>query len=819
MKKVIFILLFIPFLLSAQTTKYVAPDGSGDDDAAGDVATPWATLAYAVTQVTTAEDTIYMQAGTHTINTTVTLPLGVSLRGAGETSIITTTSISAEYATVISLKSESLADGNQAIRNLKFDGNSQTGATAIWMTRRNGVKIHDCTFIDWNYLAVYLAGDGGNASTPPTNYITGIEFYNNTITNSSAYTGGYARGALYFGGTIGMLIHDNNISQTGRTAGQNGWPIKIEVNGGWTKGLKIYDNVLFKDDLTYWDFAIEGFFQYGTEIYGNTITGSVDLNHTEKGDYDYGLYIHNNTLGPETATSDNWHGMILEFNSKDIIIKYNLFRNCHEGIYYTPRTGNLIDNNIIAYNIFDDLGKGGGGTWGAIRMWQDVEGSYTLGTYEVYNNVFFANAANPTDRGIGITGYDTGTEISIINNIFINFDMYWAQFRWSDRLATLNIKNNILYNNANSNNPYFDSDEYPTSYTISDTLKRNPLFTAANDYTLQAESPAIDAGLGVGLNYDYLGNPVGASPDIGAYEVQDIDSTATDILTFTFADIVGSAVINTTDHTVTASAEYESGLTTITPTITMDYGATISPTSGTEEDFTAAVTYTVTALDGTTTQEWAITITEVNPSTNTGITSFSLAEQTKAATINATTHTVAIEVEIDTDVSALTPTIGVYSGATISPLSGVEQDFTSPVVYTVTAQDTETTQEWTVTVTEADELAVVTTSAVATTTRTGIGTGNITNDGGSTVTSRGICWSTSVNPTTSSTVNYRGTGTGSFTGDMRGLLPSTTYHVRAFAINNKGTSYGENKTFTTPDVSPVVNSGKVYRYNGKTVIY
>lgn len=78
------------------------------------------------------------------------------------------------------------------------------------------------------------------------------------------------------------------------------------------------------------------------------------------------------------------------------------------------------------------------------------------------------------------------------------------------------------------------------------------------------------------------------------------------------------------------------------------------------------------------------------------ILTFVLAEQTEPATIG--TNTVDITVLSGTDASALTPTITVSDGAEISPVSGLEQDFTNPVVYTVTAED-ESTKEWTVTVT------------------------------------------------------------------------------------------------------------------------
>lgn len=82
------------------------------------------------------------------------------------------------------------------------------------------------------------------------------------------------------------------------------------------------------------------------------------------------------------------------------------------------------------------------------------------------------------------------------------------------------------------------------------------------------------------------------------------------------------------------------------------------------------------------------------------ILTFSFAEQTGAATINATAHTVAIEVANGTDASDLTPTLTVSEGATVAPASGVAQDFSSPVTFTVTAEDG-TEQAWTVTVTVA----------------------------------------------------------------------------------------------------------------------
>ena len=75
--------------------------------------------------------------------------------------------------------------------------------------------------------------------------------------------------------------------------------------------------------------------------------------------------------------------------------------------------------------------------------------------------------------------------------------------------------------------------------------------------------------------------------------------------------------------------------------------------------------------------------------------------------------------------------------------------------------------------------------------------GNVTNDGGAEVTERGICYSTSANPTIANTKISNGSGIGAFTCNLTDLQNETTYYVRAYAVNAKGTAYGEEVSFTT----------------------
>lgn len=77
--------------------------------------------------------------------------------------------------------------------------------------------------------------------------------------------------------------------------------------------------------------------------------------------------------------------------------------------------------------------------------------------------------------------------------------------------------------------------------------------------------------------------------------------------------------------------------------------------------------------------------------------------------------------------------------------------------------------------------------------------GNITDDGGDSVTARGVCWSTSQNPDLNDSCTTNGNGTGEFTSNLTNLNPGTQYYVRAYATNEQGTGYGNERSFTTEE--------------------
>ncbi len=106
------------------------------------------------------------------------------------------------------------------------------------------------------------------------------------------------------------------------------------------------------------------------------------------------------------------------------------------------------------------------------------------------------------------------------------------------------------------------------------------------------------------------------------------------------------------------------------------------------------------------------------------------------------------------------------------------------------------TKFFTTKVTDKPEL--ITTAVSNITLKTATSGGSVTSDGGETVTKKGLCWSKSAGTDLSNaldtTINL---ATGSnWTDNITGLDQGTKYYVRSYAVNAKGTGYGNELSFT-----------------------
>ena len=105
-----------------------------------------------------------------------------------------------------------------------------------------------------------------------------------------------------------------------------------------------------------------------------------------------------------------------------------------------------------------------------------------------------------------------------------------------------------------------------------------------------------------------------------------------------------------------------------------------------------------------------------------------------------------------------------------------------------------------VTFTTEKTLPVLTTKAITEISAMGaVSGGNITSAGGGTITGRGICWNDSPSPTIANEKTTSASTASSFSAAIAKATPGTMYYLKAYATNEVGTGYGDQKTFTSAD--------------------
>ena len=193
---------------------------------------------------------------------------------------------------------------------------------------------------------------------------------------------------------------------------------------------------------------------------------------------------------------------------------------------------------------------------------------------------------------------------------------------------------------------------------------------------------------------------IGCSKDDGPEPTQEtFKSNAKRITSFVFRADTNSALvadvtatIDEVAKTISATVPFNTDVSSLNPEISFSDKASIDPNGA--RDFSDSVTYTVTAEDGSTASYSAILTIAPNSAKEIISLAF-LAEENEAleedvaATLFPEKDSIGATVPMGTNVSNLMPLIQVSEGASITP--NTAQDFTEPVQYTVTAQDSTTT--------------------------------------------------------------------------------------------------------------------------------
>ncbi|HON19074.1 MAG TPA: DUF5018 domain-containing protein, partial [Salinivirgaceae bacterium] len=235
-----------------------------------------------------------------------------------------------------------------------------------------------------------------------------------------------------------------------------------------------------------------------------------------------------------------------------------------------------------------------------------------------------------------------------------------------------------------------------TGATADHTLVRKPFVSQGNtNWTAQAGTNAD--------NSEWIVNNIDNFTNLGTH-MFGLNNQA-NITSFSLPQQTGAATINNNDKTISIEVLYGTDVTSLVPTFTLSYGATAS-VNGVQQisgvsavDFTNPVVYHVVAENGVDFADWTVTVTiSTSASSEAEIVSFDIPGQIGQSVINSANATVSVTMPYGTNLTALVPTITISVGATIIPASGVAQNFTSPVQYTVTAQNG-TQKVWTVNVT------------------------------------------------------------------------------------------------------------------------
>jgi PKD repeat protein len=248
----------------------------------------------------------------------------------------------------------------------------------------------------------------------------------------------------------------------------------------------------------------------------------------------------------------------------DLTVENNEFYNCGTAFQSYPWPGSTNKNIIIRWNYVHDMHQLGGARGTGIAIGMDPPNEEDLSGNQVYGNI----VANCPSKGYS-SNYDT-YEIVFYNNVAYNceYSFYFNAVYRDYTGPNITLRNNIslapksahiYFGSATSEVNYtIDSDynlfypDMPTGFAFKESgystytnfsgwqavsrsgctfdlnsLTSNPQFTNSlgnyfndTDFRLQPNSPAIDAGIDVGLTQDFEGNPVpqGNAPDIGAYE-------------------------------------------------------------------------------------------------------------------------------------------------------------------------------------------------------------------------------------------------------------------------------------------------------------
>ena len=266
----------------------------------------------------------------------------------------------------------------------------------------------------------------------------------------------------------------------------------------------------------------------------------------------------------------------------------------------------------------------------------------------------------------------------------------------------------------------------------------------------------------------------------------------------------------TTDGPVNATGAFTSNITGLTPNTLYHVRAYATNTAGTA--YGEDLTFTTLLAPTVTTQA----VTNIATTTATGngtITAFGSGAPSEHGVVWNTAGAPTITDSKTTEGPVSTP--GVFTSAMTGLIPGRlyhVRAYATSIAGTAYGNEVTFTSWIAPTVTTQPVTNITQTTALGNSTIVSLGVPNPTQ--------YGVVWDTAINPTVAlSTKTAQGpaTVTGTFTSNITGLNLGQTYHLRAYATNAAGTSYGEDVSFTTLASSSTTTSAATNARTGTDV--
>ena len=291
------------------------------------------------------------------------------------------------------------------------------------------------------------------------------------------------------------IIQDNIITGNGN----QGIGLKLETDSWLVRRNTVYSN------------GSRAVYGAGISVWGG-YTEDSSTNH---------IIEYNNVYSNGGGQATSGHGIWVDQTSPGILVRYNwVYGNDQAGIFIEKTSGAEVYNNIASTN---NIGIYIVGETGAENEAHDNK---------IFNNTVTGQTGT-SGNGIRVDGDTNADAINdnlIKNNIIYDNDGY--EIRASDggeNDGTMGSGNVYEYNClgaaggsfvdwggvAKTTYDAWEAAYGGTTYSVeSDPLLTNP---SNGDFTLTSASPAIGAGIDVGLTLDYEGNLINNPPSIGAY--------------------------------------------------------------------------------------------------------------------------------------------------------------------------------------------------------------------------------------------------------------------------------------------------------------